>query len=336
MELKIGLGNYDRTAPVLNGDIGVAGARISVESPPLEELFERAFDKGEFDVAELSFSNYLYLTSEGKCPYVALPVFPSRTFRHSAIYVHADRGINSPRDLIGRLVGVREYSMTAALMVRGLLEDDFGVASSAIRWRCGRAEADERPPVVRMKPRGVEVEPIADADNLSALLEAGELDALVAYKPPSCFVRGAPQVRRLFPAYVAAERDYYARTGIFPIMHVVAVKRALAEGSPQMCVALCDAFEQARRLAFAALEGYASLSVALPWALANLREARAAMGDDYWPYGVANNRAAIEAVARYSNAQGLAARLMRAEELFVPATLGWRPEQVPQPVLSGH
>ena len=172
MELKIGLGNYDRTAPVLNGDIGVAGARISVESPPLEELFERAFDKGEFDVAELSFSNYLYLTSEGKCPYVALPVFPSRTFRHSAIYVHADRGINSPRDLIGRLVGVREYSMTAALMVRGLLEDDFGVASSAIRWRCGRAEADERPSVVRMKPRGVEVEPIADADNLSALLEA--------------------------------------------------------------------------------------------------------------------------------------------------------------------
>ena len=242
MELKIGLGNYDRTAAVLNGDISVAGARISVESPPLEELFERAFDKGEFDVAELSFSNYLYLTSEGKCPYVALPVFPSRTFRHSAIYVHADRGINSPRDLIGRLVGVREYSMTAALMVRGLLEDDFGVASSAIRWRCGRAEADERPPVVRMKPRGVEVEPIADADNLSALLEAGELDALVAYKPPSCFVRAAPQVRRLFPDYVAAERDYYARTGIFPIMHVVAVKRALAEGSPQMCVALCDAF----------------------------------------------------------------------------------------------
>jgi 4,5-dihydroxyphthalate decarboxylase len=336
MQLKMGLGNYDRTAPLLDGRIGVAGADSVVLSPPLEELFVRAFDKLEFDVAELSFSNYVYLSSVGKCPYIALPVFPSRTFRHSAIYVRADRGISSPRDLIGRLVGVREYSMTAALMARGLLEDDFGVASSALRWRCGRAEAGEAAPVVRMQPRDVEVESIAETDNLSDMLEAGSIDALVAYKPPSCFVRGAPQVRRLFPDHVSAERDYYARTGVFPIMHLVAVKRELAERQPQLCIAICNAFEQARRLAFAALESHAALAVALPWALANLNEARALMGPDYWPYGVAQNRAAIDAVARYSFAQGLAPRVLRTDELFVQATLGWLPSQALAPALLAH
>ena len=339
MRLNIGLGNYDRTAPLLDGRIGVQGADITVQSPPLEELFERAFDKGEFDVAELSFSNYVYLTSESRCPYVALPIFPSRTFRHSAIYVRADKNIRSPRDLIGRLVGVREYSMTAALMARGVLEDDFGVAASAIRWRYGRAEANEASPVVRMKPRGVEAESIAEQDNLSDLLEVGKIDALVAYKPPSCFVQGVSgvqKVRRLFPDHVAAERDYYARTGIFPIMHLMAVKRELADKHPHLCVAVCNAFEQARRLAFAALESHSSLAVALPWALANLAEARALMGQDYWPYGIERNRAAIEAVARYSAAQGLASCVLGVDELFARSTLDWSPLQAPAPAVAAH
>lgn len=336
MQLTIGVGNYDRTAPLLDGRIGVAGAQIAVQSPPLEELFVRAFDKGEFDVAELSFSNYVYLTSESSCQYVALPIFPSRTFRHSAIYVRSDANIRSPRDLIGRLVGVREYSMTAALMARGVLEDDYGVAAAAIRWRYGRAEADEAPPVVRMKPRGVEVEPIAGHDNLSDLLEAGKIDALVAYKPPSCFVRGAPQVRRLFPDHVAAERDYYARTGIFPIMHLMAVKRELTDRHADICIAVCNAFEQARCLAFGALESYSSLAVALPWARDNLAEARALMGHDYWPYGIERNRAAIEAVARYSAAQGLAKRVLGVDELFARCTLEWSPSLAPAPAMAAH
>lgn len=325
MHLRIGLGKYDRTAAVCDGTVHVAGADFTVETPPLEELFVRAFDRQEFDVAELSFSNYVYLSSVGKCGYLALPVFPSRTFRHSAVYVHAGKNIRSPRDLIGRLVGVREYSMTAALMVRGLLEDDFGVMASAIDWLCGRVDPDEPAPVLRMMPRGVRVASIDGDANLSDMLERGEIDALVSYKPPSCFRRGVPHVCRLFPDHVSAERDYYARTGIFPIMHLVAVKRELADRDPALCVALCDAFEQARRLAFNALASHSTLAVALPWALDNFTEAKNLMGQDYWPYGVSANGAAIQAVARYSAAQGLAARELGINEMFVRGTLDWDP-----------
>ncbi len=335
MKILVGLGRYDRTAALLEGRVGIHGYDAEFISPPLEQLFARAFDKGDLGVAELSFSNYVYLTSEKKCDYVALPIFPSRTFRHAAIYVRSDAGIRTPRDLIGRVVGVREFSMTAALMARGVLEDDFGVKASSIRWRYGRMDADDALPIARMKPRDTELEPIADAENLSDHLALGRIDAMVSYKPPKCFVQGAPNVRRLFPDHVAAERDYYARTGVFPIMHVIAVRRDHATKAT-LCKAVCDAFEQAKRLAFAALEGYASLSVALPWAFDNLAQARAVMGPDFWPYGVAKNRAAIEAVARYSEAQGLAKRVLPIPELFVESTLHWSPDAVPDPAFSAH
>lgn len=335
MKLVAGIGRYDRTAPLLEGRVGIHGFDAEFISPPLEQLFARAFDKGDLDVAELSFSNYVYLTSEKKCNYAALPIFPSRIFRHAAIYVRSDKGIRTPRDLIGRLVGVREFSMTAALMARGVLEDDFGVKASSIRWRYGRMDAQDALPIARMKPRDTELEAIADHENLSDHLAAGRIDAMVSYTPPKCFVEGAPNVRRLFPDHVAAERDYYARTGVFPIMHVIAVRRDHV-GNAKLCTAVCNAFEQARRLAFAALEGYASLSVALPWAFANLADARALMGNDYWPYGVEKNRAAIEAVARYSEAQGLAKRVLPIREIFVESTLDWSPGAVADPAFSAH
>ena len=335
MKLLVGLGRYDRTAALLEGRLGIPGADVTFISPPLEQLFARAFDKGDLDVAELSFSNYVYLTSEKKCNYAALPIFPSRTFRHSAIYVNSHAGIQSPRELIGRVVGVREFSMTAALMARGVLEDDFGVKASSIRWRYGRADPDDALPIARMQPRDTELERIPDAENLSDQLVAGKIDALIAYTPPKCFRERASNVRRLFPDHVSAERDYYARTGVFPIMHVIAVRRDLAVDA-KLCSAVCDAFEQAKRLAFAALEAYAALSVSLPWPFDSLREARALMGKDYWPYGVEKNRAAIEAVARYSHAQGLARRVLAIPEMFAESSLDWSPDRVPDPSFSAH
>lgn len=324
MRLRAGIGRYDRTEPLLDGRVSVAGAEVAFESPPLEELFARAFDGGEFDIAELSFSNYLYLTSEGRCDFVALPIFPSKMFRHSAIYVRTDRGIRGPRDLAGRLVGVREFSMTAGLVARGVLEDEYGVTASSIRWRYGRTETSDSLPIVRVQPRGVEVESIGPAQNLSDLLRDGEIDALVAYKPPSCFGTPAP-VRRLFPDHVAVERDYYARTGIFPIMHLVGIKRDLAARRPELCRAVCDAFEAAKRAALDALEGYGSLTVSLPWAAAHLADVRQLMGRDSWAYGIEPNRAAIAAVARYSASQGLASQVLGIEQLFAPAALDWTP-----------
>jgi 4,5-dihydroxyphthalate decarboxylase len=324
MKLRVGIGRYDRTQALIDGRITVPGIDTAFESPPLEELFARAFDTDAYDLAELSFSNFLYLSSIGQCRYVALPVFPSRMFRHSAFFARTDRGIVTPRDLIGRTVGVREYSMTAALVARGVLEDDYGVRAADIDWRCGPADATDSKPVIRMQPRGVRIAMIADGSNLSDMLAAGEIDAMVAYKPPKCFTAGAPNVARLFPDLVRVEQDYYARTGIFPIMHLVGIRRELADDAA-LCHALCDAFERAKREAIDAIAAYQALGVALPWAPANVRDVRALMGEDYWPYGVLRNADAVEALARYSHAQGLATRRMGIEELFAAGSLGWQP-----------
>ena len=324
MKLSIGIGRYDRTQALIDGRIGVAGVEATFESPPLEELFAKAFDTDAYDLAELSFSNFLYLSSTGNCRYVALPVFPSRMFRHSAFFVRTDRGIRSPRDLVGKVVGVREFSMTAALVARGVLEDEYGVRAADIDWRCGPADAADAKTVIRMQPRGVRMAVIPDGRNLSDMLAAGEIDAMVAYKPPKCFLAGAPNVARLFPDHVRVEQDYYARTGIFPIMHLVGIRRELADDAV-LCRALCDAFEAAKREAIDAIAAYQALGVALPWAPASVRDVRALMGEDYWPYGVRRNAAAVEALARYSYAQGLAARHMRIEELFAAGALDWQP-----------
>ena len=324
MELKVGIGRYDRTQALIDGRIGIEGHVARVESPPLEELFARAFDSGEYDIAELSFSNYLYLASRGQARYVGLPIFPSRMFRHSAFFIRDDRGIRSPRDLAGRVVGVREYSMTAALVARGVLEEEYGVPAAAIRWRCGPADRDDAKPIIRVRPRGVDLCEIADGENLSDLLRDGRIDAAVAYTPPKCFLEQAPHVARLFPDHVTVEQDYFARTGIFPLMHLVAMRRELAN-DVALCHAVCDAFERAKQAALEALGGYQALAVALPWAPVAIARVQEFMGNDYWPYGVAKNRAAIDAIARYSHAQGLASRALPVEELFAAGALAWNP-----------
>ncbi|MEL0003723.1 MAG: ABC transporter substrate-binding protein, partial [Rhodospirillales bacterium] len=180
--LKIAVAAYDRTLPLMAGLIGIEDAQAEYVTAPLEEIFARAFDEQAFDVTELSFSNYLYLTSTGECPYVGLPVFPSRSFRHSAIFIRTDRDIKGPRDLVGRIVGVREFSMTAALVARGVLEDDFGLRSKDLRWRYGPADSEDSNPIVRIKPDGIELEPLGRDRNLSDALRDGEIDAMVAYK----------------------------------------------------------------------------------------------------------------------------------------------------------
>ena len=196
--LNIAVGAYDRTLPLMAGLVDIDNVVVEYVTAPLEEIFARAFDEQAYDITELSFSNYLYLTSIGDCPYVGLPVFPSRSFRHSAIYIRTDRGIQGPRDLAGRTVGVREFSMTAALVARGVLEDDFGLRAADVRWRYGPACEGDSDPIVRMKPHGIELEPLTHSANLSDALRDGVIDALVAYKPPPAFLDDVPNVGRLF------------------------------------------------------------------------------------------------------------------------------------------
>ena len=325
-DLTIAVGINDRTLPLVARLVDIADVDASFVTAPLEEIFARAFDEQAFDVTELSFSNFMYLTAMEESPYVGLPVFPSRSFRHSAIYIRTDRDIKSPRDLAGRLVGVREYSMTAALVARGVLEDEYGVRAQDIRWRYGRADHKDSLPIARMLPRDVELEPI-DADRtLSDMLRDGEIDAMVAYKPPPLFVEGHPQVRRLFEDYAAVEMDYGRRTGIFPIMHLMGVRRELALEKPDLLAKICAGFDASRRYSFERLAESQALSTMLPWGAKDVGAAKALLGENFWGYGLPPNRLAIEALCRYSFAQGITPRLVATEELFAEQVLDWVPE----------
>jgi 4,5-dihydroxyphthalate decarboxylase len=307
----------DRTRPILDGTVAIEGCDPEAITGEPEDLFARALRHEEFDVTELSLSSYLIVTGLGTSPYVAVPAFPSRAFRHSAVYVRNDRGIDQPEDLAGRTVGVPEYQQTVGLWVRGILADRHGVPPSAIRWRTGGLEtpgAEERIPV-RVR-EDIDVGPIDPDATLSDLLADGELDGIVSPRPPSTFRDGHPRVRRLWPDHRAEERRFYLETKLFPIMHVVAVRRSLLERHPWMAANVLRAFAEAKRLAIRDLEQTNVLRVTTPWI--DLDAIRELMGDDYWPYGVEANRDELTSAARWSFEEGLSPRFLEPEELFAP------------------
>jgi len=311
----------DRTRPILEGRVPIEGCEVAPITGEPEDLFARALQEREFDVTELSLSSCLVMTARGDSPYVAVPAFPSRAFRHSAVYVRTDRGIERPEDLAGTTIGVPEFQQTAALWVRGILADRHGVAPSEIRWRSGGLERPggrERIPI-RVREE-IDLRPIDPDATLSGLLASGGLDGLVSPRPPACFEEGHPNVRRLWPEHREEERRYYVDTGLFPIMHVVAVRRDLSERHPWLAASVLDAFAKAKDLAVRDLEQTNFLRVALPWV--NLDDVRGLMGRDYWPYGLEANRAELGAAARWSFDEGLAERRLDPSELFHPSTLG--------------
>ena len=317
LPLSLACAAYDRTRALIDGRVKVAGCEVSVVSPPTEEMFTRAFRDGDFDVSELSFGNFMRHVATGTCPYVGIPVFPSRAFRHSSIYVRADRGIVLPADLRGKRVGLREYSNTASLTVRGFLFDDYGVDATDIHWYVGDIDHLERSRIDAPNlPERFRVETIGPGRLLSDMLEIGDLDALIAYRPPRCYRDEKAGIRRLFPDYAGAERDYFSRTGIFPLMHLVGVKAVLVQEHPWIVSALIDAFAKAKDIALGELSSFSSLAVMLPWAQSELAGTRARMGDDFWPYGLDKNRAAIDALGRYALRQAIVDRLLVPEDMF--------------------
>jgi 4,5-dihydroxyphthalate decarboxylase len=322
LPISIATGDYDRVRAVKDGRVPVQGCAVTYLTPPLEELFIRALIGAEFDACEVSLSSYLIALSRGKARYRALPIFLSRVFRHSAIYIRTDRGIARPEDLRGKRVGVPEYQMTAALWARGLLEDEYGVKPSEIEWRNGGLEQNGRSEKLALElPPDVKLTPIGPTETLSAMLAEGTLDALVTPRAPSCFGK-SPNVARLFPDYRAAERVYAKKSGLFPIMHVLAVREELLRANEWLASSLFTAFRQAKDIAIRELEEIGAYNVTVPWLTAELADIRAVLGADYWPYGLAKNRASIEAALRYSHAQGLSARKLTIEEAFVP-DLDW-------------
>ena len=322
LQFSICFWNYDRTNPLLDGRVTVAGAApgFTILSPL--ENFPRTYTEQPFDVTEMSFSNYMTAHVEGRSPYIAIPVFLSRTFRHGAIFIRTDRGITEPRDLEGKTVGLVEYDMTAAVVVRGILRDEYGVDTTKIRWRVGDPEAPwrETMPIPEV-PDGTDVAPVADGLTLNDAIATGALDALVGIEPPSCFAAGASGVARLFPDWRAVERDYFARTGIFPIMHAVGIKRELLEANPWLAAALFAAFESAKDLAFRELAVMNAPKATLPWVAAELQATKDTMGENYWPYGIDKNREVLATLIRYSFEDGLISRGLGIDELFAPSML---------------
>jgi 4,5-dihydroxyphthalate decarboxylase len=313
--LTAAVGTFDRTQALLDGRVTVEGFEVAWTSGELESLFSRAFASAEFDVTELSFCNYLIAAARGDSPYVALPIFPVRCFRHHALYVRTDRGISGPKDLEGRTIGLREYTNTVSLVARGALQSHYGVDLKRIRWVVGDVDARERAIADIRLPRIPHVEIVPAGEPLLAdLLASGGIDGLIAYSPPRTL--GQPHVGRLFERWWEEEQRYFAATRIFPIMHVVAVRRSLIERHPTLASAVYRAFCQAKACAVRELEIEQAPKTMLPWAPAHLVQTRHALGHDFWPYGVEPNRVALEAQIGWALDQGLIDRPLPLEAFF--------------------
>ena len=321
LELSLGCCDYDRTRAIFDGRAPIEGCTVLSAAIEPEEAFHRAFSFQEFDVSEISISSHTLMTSRGQNEYVGIPAFVSRLFRHSGVYIRTDRGIDSPQGLKGKTIGLPEYQITANVWIRGILQDDFGLDPSDVHWRRGGLEEPGRVERTPLKlPDGIDLQQVADGKTLSGMLEAGELDGVISARAPSCFERGAPNVGRLFSDYRSTEEDYFRRTGIFPPMHIIGIRKSLVERHPWLPVSVLKAFMRAKELTVYELGQIGHLFVSLPWGVSEFEKARALMGNDYWSYGFEANKHALETFTRYHHEQGLSARKVSPEELFAPST----------------
>ena len=312
--LTVGCRQYDHIRALSDGKIPLDDLDLQfVHLTPPSQIFLRMLHDEAYDVSEMSLSSYMIALGKGDRRFVALPVFPSRVFRHSYIWVHAQSGIAMPQDLKGKRVGIADYSMTALLFIRGLLQHQYGVAPQEIHWFRRRSEH-----VAIDIPPGIRIENIGKDQTLDGLLEAGKLDALAVTSPPRAFLAGSPMVRRLFSDSRAVEAAYYRETKIFPIMHLMVMRRALYEQKPLLARRLCELLEAAKKVAF---EGYEEGLSSMPWTHLELEHARQMIGHDVAPYGMQKNLPTLEAATLYSYEQGLTKRRFRVGELFAEETL---------------
>jgi 4,5-dihydroxyphthalate decarboxylase len=320
LQLSVAVGNYDRVRPLIDGAIQIDGVDPVFMSLPPEEIFFRAFRGEDFDICELSLSSFSLKIAERNCPYVGVPAFVSRAFRHNSIYVRKDR-IKAPADLKGRRVGLPEYQLTACVWARIILEDDHGIKPSDITWVRGGIENPARPEKISIKlPAGVRMEDAPDGLTISELLSRGQIDGFVAPRAPRLAGDSNSKIGWLFADPVAAGRDYFKRTGIFPIMHVVGIRGELVEKHPWLPASVLKAFSESKSKCLEALEETSASKVTLPFVQEQLRAAREFMGPDFWSYGLEPNRKVLETFLRHHHAQGLSSRLVSPEELFHPST----------------
>jgi 4,5-dihydroxyphthalate decarboxylase len=320
LTLSIAMGDYDRTRPIHDGRVQIDGVTPVTQLLSPEEMFFRAFRHEAFDVSELSFSSYCVKRSQGNSPYIAIPVFLSRAFRHSSIYIRTDKGIDSPADLKGRRIGIAEWQLTANVWARGILED-YGVKPSDIKWIRGGMHTPGRPEKIAISlPDDIDMTPAPEGATLDQMLRDGEIDGFIGPRSLHCFDEGHPHVGRLFANGIEAASEHYARTRIFPIMHVLGVRQSLADAPPWLPGALLKAFGQAKAMAQHALSDTSATKVTMPFVEDTLTTARKLIGPDIWTYGVAGNEHVLDAFLDLHHRQGLSSRRLAVEELFHPAT----------------
>ncbi|MEK7783602.1 MAG: ABC transporter substrate-binding protein [Candidatus Binatota bacterium] len=315
-QITFACGDYDRTQPLIDGTVRPEGLELNWLTLPHHEIWTRMLNYYEFDASELSLSSYLIARTLGK-PLIAIPVFPARAFRHSCIFINAQSGIREPRDLMGKRVGLAEFQQTATVWVRGILQHEYGVALEKVQWFTWTKQS-------RMEiemPRHYSIQQIPPGKSADKMLAGGELDAVICANLFPSFVNGAPNVRRLFEDYKEVEAAYYNKTGIFPIMHTVAIREELWKKSPWIATSLFKAFQKAKELAYQRVNDLSPYKLSMVWFREPVREQREIFGDDPWPYGLAKNRHVVETLMGYLYEQGLAKTKLKVDDLFAENTL---------------
>jgi len=322
LRLTLSIWDYDRTRALSDGSVRPEGIDLNVLELPVEETFFRMARYREFDLAEMSMSSYTVSLHRDPQPFIAIPVFPSRFFRHSSIFVSAKSGIREPKDLAGKKIGTPEYQMTAPVWIRGILSDDYGVKPESVEYWTGGEEETQRDEKMKLDlPSRFKVRPIGRDKMLSKMIADGEIDALHTARAPSTFYSRPDAVKRLFPDFVAVEREYYRRTRIFPIMHVVAIRREVYEKNRWIAMSLYKAFVEAQRRAYRSLRETAAHKAMLPWLTDHVEDAIREFGGDWWSYGFHDNRHVLDTFLRYHHEQGLSKRRLKPEDMFAPETM---------------
>lgn len=321
LRINLACGNYDRTQALMDGSVPVEGVRLNYIAMGPEEIFWRQYKFKEFDVSEVSMCNTIMLAGRGVKDFVAIPVFPSRFFRHSNIFINTRKGIKVPQDFKGKRIGVPEYHMTALLWIRGMLQHEYGVHPEDVHWvLAGLEDAGREDRLPFTMPSRLSWEQHHDR-TLTEMLDRGEVDALICARAPSCFTNGSANVARLFPNYWEVEMDYYKRTRLFPIMHSLAIRRDVYDENPWLAPSLLKAFEQAKNHAMNQLWSTGTLKAMIPWLIPVLEQQKSVFEGDCWPYGLEANRPTLETMVQYAHEQGLIERKVAMDELFAPNAL---------------
>ena len=322
LRLTLACWNYDRTRALADGTVKPDGIELTYLNLPVEETFFRMLRYREFEIAEMSLSSYTVSLFRDDAPFIAIPVFPSRVFRHASIFVSTKSGILEPKDLIGKRVGNPEYQLTAQVWIRGILSDEYGVPPASVEYWTGGVEEPGREEKIALDlPLEFKIRRIGPDQTLSQMLADGEIDALYAPRAPSTLVTRSRDVRRLFENYGEIERAYYLKTRIFPIMHTVVIRRDIYRAHPWVAQSLYKAFVESQRLVYEDFKETGVLKAMLPWLTSHVDELKRTMGHNWWPYGFEPNRHVIETFLRYHHEQGLSKRRLRPEDLFASETL---------------